>query len=163
MMKRLIAAIAVLATPLTAAATPELAHEWGNKAASLHAQTTNLITAIDMGEQPDFALSYLLEIERFSVTASRLGQWIDTSNGASDLGCIFRGMAAEGEVQLNTLDGAHASDTARDALRRLAAMFADAEMIALASTYRRAGLDANRASVPQSCPANPASALNALE
>jgi len=161
-MKRLVIAIALFATPFTASASPELASQWGSKAASLHAQTTDLITMIDQGDSPDFALQYLLDVQRFAATATRLGSWIDRSSGAKDLGCIFRGMAAEGEVQLDTLDSADDTATTREALRRLATMFSDAEMVAIASTRRSATPGLASATSRQSCPASSYAALDAL-
>jgi len=161
-MKRLIAAFVLFAAPLSAQASPQLASEWGHRAANLHAETTDLITAIDTGAQLDVTLQFLIDIERFSSTATKLGTWIDTSEGAQDLGCIFRGMAAEGQLQLETLDTAADLTKSREALRRLATMFADAELIALASTRRSAMPNSATTAQAQSCPASAASAFAAL-
>lgn len=159
-MKRLVAIFALFALPLTAQASPQLAQDWGGKAASLHAETTALITEIDSGLHPEIDLTYLIEIERFAATAGRLGSWIDTSEGPADLGCIFRGMAAEGERQINTLDTANDLSDRRTALRRLATMFADAEMIAVATSRQRLRTSETAA---HTCPADPAMVFSALD
>ncbi len=161
-MKRLIVVFALFAAPLGALASPQLASDWGKHAASLHAETTDLISAIDTGAHPDVTLSYLIDIKRFSSTATRLGLWIDASEGAQDLGCIFRGMADEGELQLEALDTSVDLIKSREALRRLAAMFADAELIALSSTRRSAMPRSATNAQDQSCPASATRAFAVL-
>lgn len=161
-MKRIFAALILVLLPLNAAASPELATEWGNKAADLHTETSALIQLIDRGETHNLNPDYLFEIERFSMTAARLGGWIDQTGKAPDLGCIFRGMASEGELQLTALDAGASQDQTRAALGRLVSMFSDAEMIAVASARRTYLSPARSSSQPASCPASADAALHAL-
>lgn len=161
-MRRLLLAICLLCVPLNAAATPELAAQWGYKAADLHAETSDLISQIDQGELPTFNPEFLYEVERFAINASRLGHWIEQTGSAPDLGCIFRGMAAEGELQLEALDTSSGQGETRAALRRLASMFADAEVIAVASSRRTYVATGRSKTAPAACPASAEAALYAL-
>lgn len=161
-MKRLICACAVLAFPLLAHASPELATEWGSEASDLHAETTVMLTVIDIGDRPDLKLDYLIKVQRFTSTARKLGKWIDTSKGARDLGCIFRGMAEEGELQLAALDTTPDTPSTRAALARLATMFSDAEVIAIASSHRTKAPALPRSAQVHTCPASSKLAQNAL-
>lgn len=123
-MKRLAVVIAVLSyCAQSAAASPELAEAWGEKAAELYQ------TALALREGAEQTAGFEAEIARFSVTASRLAGWIDDENGPADLGCIFRGMAAEAESQLEALD----AGKTEDALERLTPMFSDAELVSAAA------------------------------
>lgn len=158
-MKRLIAFIAICALPFAAQASPQLAQEWGGKAASLHAETMALITDIDSGLQPEINLAYLIELERFTATAKRLGSWIDDSHGSAELSCIFRTIAAEGARQTETLDTVNVLFEKRRALRRLARMFSEAEMIAGASSQRRLSV---AQTAKRTCPADPPMVLSSL-
>lgn len=162
-MKRLICAMAAFILPSMAYASPELATEWGQEAAELHAQTTVLITVIDIGDRPDLNLDYLMDVQRFTTTARSLGTWIDTSDGAKDLGCIFRGMAQEGSDQLTALDEATDSPSTRSALSRLATMFADAEVISVASTHRTKTPALTESAQARACPASAKLAQSALQ
>ena len=97
-MKRLITSLVLSALPFSAAASPDLARDWGTKASALYEDTIELLESDAV--IPD---TYETEIGRFTLTAGRLGSWIDGSGGPSDLGCIFRGMAEEGEADLFAL------------------------------------------------------------
>ena len=149
-MKRLIASLILSALPFTAAASPELARDWGTKASALYEDTVELLESD--ASIPD---SYETEIGRFALTAGRLGSWIDGSGGPTDLGCIFRGMAEEGETQLMALESAETPGGREDSLKRLASMFSDAEAIAAAaalSADKRRPIEAHGAR--DSCAAN---------
>lgn len=123
-MKRLAVIIALLSyCAQPAAASPELAEAWGEKAGELYQ------TALALRDGAGETAGFEAEIARFSVTASRLAGWIDHEGGPADLGCIFRGMAAEAESQLEALD---AGKTAV-ALERLTLMFSDAELVSAAA------------------------------
>ncbi|MDJ0920455.1 MAG: hypothetical protein QNI84_04965 [Henriciella sp.] len=161
-MKRIVAALTLLLLPLSAAASPELALQWGHKAGDLRIETSELIHQVDTGEQPAFSADYLYEIERFAMTASRLSHWVDQTGKAPDLGCIFRGMASEGELQLDALDTALDRAQTRAALARLVSMFSDAEMIAVASSRRTYLTTARTVGQPESCAASADAALHAL-
>lgn len=163
-MKRLLMILALAALPFSAAASPQLANEWGAKASELYGETVALIEASDEGDAITVPDAYGTEIGRFAVMAGRLGSWIDGNDGPSDLGCIFRGMAQEGETQLTALDTAATADETHAALKRLATMFSDAEVIAAAAS--RSGADAGAPAVSShaaSCAANPEATRSALQ
>ncbi|MEO1189805.1 MAG: hypothetical protein AAFW60_12110 [Pseudomonadota bacterium] len=161
-MKRLLACLCLFAAPLYAHANTDLARQWGQEAGRLSLETSSLISAVDMGESADITDTYALDVYRFGRTSADLARWIDHSNGPNDLGCIFRGMAAESETQLMELESTPAAPEQRESLRRLAVMFADAEMIAIAA-QRRAPASAVGVHTPRnSCAADAEMALNAL-
>ena len=120
MLKRLIVPIALAALALPAAASPELAESWGARAAALYTESVGYLDTARTGEAPALPDHYLIDLERFSATATRLGTWNDQVSGAKDLGCIFRGMAEEAEVQLTALEAAKSADASETALKRLA-------------------------------------------
>ena len=163
-MKRLFVSLAIIAAlPVTAAASPELAGDWGIKAADLHEETSGLIAAIDRTGDTAITEDYEIEIARFATAATRLGRWIDGNDGPSDLGCIFRGMAEEGEVQLDALFEAESAGETRDSLVRLAAMFSDAEVIAVAASQSARFETPALKSDAASCPASASAARAALK
>ncbi|MEM7327844.1 MAG: hypothetical protein AAF437_03830 [Pseudomonadota bacterium] len=135
-MKRFLACFCLIAAPFSAQANTELARQWGVEANRLSIETTDLITAVDLGEPAEITDRYALDVYRFGRTSADLARWIDHSNGPNDLGCIFRGMATESEVQLSELETPTEPIDQRESLRRLAIMFADAEMIAIAAQRR---------------------------
>ncbi|MEZ5998596.1 MAG: hypothetical protein R3B98_07880 [Hyphomonas sp.] len=162
MLKRLFAPVLLAAlAALPAAASPELAEIWGAKAAALYSETTDLLDTARTGERPALDDGYLIDLERFAMTATRLGSWNDEVSGAKDLGCIFRGMAEEAEVQLNALEGAGSATASEAALKRLVTLFDDAQEISVAAAWaaRHGGALPNaNDGVPAACPANPAMA-----
>lgn len=161
-MKRFLACLCLIITPLSAEASTELARQWGVEAHRLSAQTTDLIMAVDLGETAEISDTYALDIYRFGRTSSDLARWIDQSDGPHDLGCIFRGMAAESETQLTDLDTTLATVEQRDTLRRLAVMFSDAEIIAIAAQHRAPARTVGLTASPSSCAGDAEMALNAL-
>ena len=161
-MKRFLLVLAALALPFSASASPELAGDWGVKAADLREETADLIAKLDTSGHAAIKPSYEIEIERFAYAATRLGQWIDGNDGPSDLGCIFRGMAEEGVVQLDALSIAINAKSKRESLVRLAAMFSDAEVIALAATHSSQRDVPAVQSIAASCPASASAAHAAL-
>lgn len=162
-MKRILVILAALAAPLYAAASPGLAGDWGIKASGLYEETAELIAELDTDAQASIPQSYEIEIERFAVAASQLGSWVDGNDGPSDLGCIFRGMAEEGSVQLEALEQAETPSQTRASLVRLATMFSDAEVIAIAAIHaddhETPAVSSNR----MSCPVNADMARAALD
>lgn len=161
-MKRLIACLVLCALPFTASASPELARDWGTRASTLYQETVSMLNSdSDLSDVPD---SYETEIGRFALTAGRLGSWIDGSGGPSDLGCIFRGMAAEGENQLAALEAAETPQGREQSLKRLATMFSDAEAIgAAAALSNGADTPPNLHAGVGSCAANPDATRSALQ
>ncbi|MEQ9315633.1 MAG: hypothetical protein RLN72_07260 [Henriciella sp.] len=162
-MKRLILALAAIALPFTASASQQLASDWGIKASGLYEDTVTLIEAIDTAGETPIPHDYEVEIERFALAAGKLGSWIDGNDGPSDLGCIFRGMAEEGVVQLDALYEAGSPADTRASLVRLATMFSDAEVIAVAAIHS-SGHEAPAVSniAAASCPVSAAAAKAAL-
>lgn len=161
-MKRFLACLILMITPLSAEASTELARQWGMEAMRLSTETTDLIMAVDMGETAEISDTYALDIYRFGRTSADLAQWIDQSDGPHDLGCIFRGMAAESESQLSDLESPLATIEHRDTLRRLAVMFSDAEVISVAAQHRAPARAVGMSASPSSCAGDAELALNAL-
>lgn len=161
-MKRLFACLILAVLPLSAEASTDLARQWGLEASRLSVETAQLIQAVDLGQQPELSNRYALDVFRFGRTAQDLAVWIDDSNGPNDLGCIFRGMAAESEDQLERLETSDAADINRESLRRLASMFADAEMIAVAAQRRAPTPGLAAAKHKASCAADPSAVLDRL-
>ena len=160
-MKRLLLALLLLLAP-EAGASPELADQFGLKASGLYEDTVAAANALRSGGDADLLEDYIDELSVFAGTALKLGSWSDAQAGASDFGCIFRGMAAESETQLIELESPATGSDQRESLRRLAEMFADAEIIAIAA-QRRASARAVGVHTPaNSCAADAHLAFQAL-
>jgi len=153
-MKHILIGLALGVFASTAHGDPELARAFSGAAAELGEETRGAI------EGRALPADYGDELARFSVNAARLARWIDDTGRPSDFGCIFRGMAEEAELQLAVIDATHGGETA---LRRLAALFHDAESVGLAASLSQPG-ERGRASGagPDTCAANPAAALQYL-
>ncbi len=153
-MKRLALSLLCLVAAPMASASPELAHSWSAKAGDLYLQTAEHMRGAKHGGKHSLDAGYVVELERFAYTASRLGAWNDAESGAKDLGCIFRGMAEDVEVQLDALIDAPAPRDKITALKRLSALLDDAQQIgpaaASAAKHAKTGTHA-----PAACPANP--------
>jgi hypothetical protein len=154
-MKRLLLSLFFAALPLGAQANTGLAQQWGVEANRLSVETATLIHALDMGHAADISETYALDVYRFGRTSADLAHWIDRSEGPHDLGCIFRGMASESESQLNLLESQLEISDQRASLQRLAGMFADAEIIAIAAQRNALGPERAASSSVQSCAAAP--------
>ena len=161
-MKRFLACLILTIAPLSAEASTELARQWGVEATRLATETTDLIMAVDMGETAEISDTYALDIYRFGRTSADLAHWIDQSDGPHDLGCIFRGMAAESEAQLTDLETSLATVENRDTLRRLAVMFSDAEIISVAAQHRAPARAVGMTTSPSHCAGDSSLALEAL-
>lgn len=158
-MKRLLVTLSLVIAPL-AHASPELAEQFGVKAGGLYQETVAFADQMRMGGNADLSEAYVEELAIFAGTALKLGSWSDAHAGASDFGCIFRGMAEEADVQLTELEEATSTSQKSAALSRLIAMFDDAQSIAAAAAHaaRRAETEkgGNRIAAAPSCAANPA-------
>lgn len=163
MLKRLILATAIIATPLAAQASPELAKDWGAQAAALSLETSDLISAIDHGKSAQASDDYYIRLDKFARTSATLGKWIDATDGPHDLGCIFRGMKVEASTQAEALDMARENDAKRATLKRLATMFADADMISEAASRRTATPTLEHTSDTDACPFSSEAAMAALK
>ena len=136
MLKHLLLGLWLSVFSLSAAASPQTAKLWGTTASDLRTETAAHIASIDLGQPLILSDTFALNVYRFGRTSGELAKWIDGTNGPNDLGCIFRGMSAEAEFQLEALEQAETATLQREALRRLTSMFADAEMIASAAQNR---------------------------
>ena len=161
-MKRFLACLCLIAAPLSAEASTELARQWGIEAGRLSLETSELISSVEMGESAEISDTYALDVYRFGRTSADLARWIDHSNGPGDLGCIFRGMASESETQLIELESPATNGNQRESLRRLAEMFADAEVIAIAAQRRASARAVGVHNPANSCAADAEMALHAL-
>lgn len=161
-MKRLLTSCLLLFLPLSAQASTDLAQQWGKEAGRLSSQTVDMMLAIDLGEDLILTDQFALDVYRFGRTSADLAVWIDDSKGPNDLGCIFRGMAAESETQLQTLESSTETQPQRESLRRLASVFADAEMIAIAAQQRAPAPSLISKSSHATCSADAGSVLEAL-
>lgn len=146
MLKRILTVAALIAWPLSASADADLAAAWGHKAGALY------VTTLDALEGETVPATFEGDLIRFAVTSARLGGWVDETSGPGDLGCIFRGMAEEAELQLDLLDDPVAR---QGALKRLATLFYDAENIAAAAVHANAHPSGyNEVQQPSICAAN---------
>lgn len=161
-MKRLISCLAFAALPLSAQASTDLAQQWGVEAHRLSQETTQMLLAVDMGQIPEISDTYALDVYRFGRTSADLATWIDTSKGPNDLGCIFRGMASESSDQLEALETDSDLLDQRASLTRLATMFVDAEIIAIAAQRRTPTVGRVANQMHSVCGADPASVLDHL-
>ena len=161
-MKRLLTSCLLLLLPLSAQASNDLAQQWGKEAGRLSSQTVDMMLAIDLGEDLTLTDQFALDVYRFGRTSADLAVWIDDSKGPNDLGCIFRGMAAESETQLQTLETSTETQPQRESLRRLASVFADAEMIAIAAQQRAPAPSLISKSSHATCSADAGSVLETL-
>ena len=158
-MKRLIFDLSMAIAPM-ANASPELAEQFGVKAQGLYIETVEVSGVLLNDTSAELSDDYINELAVFAGTALKLGQWSDSQAGASDFGCIFRGMAEEADKQLFELEIARTPAAKRDALKRLIAMFDDAQSIAAAASHAARRMeketgDSFVAAAP-SCAANPA-------
>lgn len=161
-MKRLFASCILLLLPVSAHASTDLARQWGQEAARLSGVTADMMLAVDYGEELSLPDEFALDLYRFGRTSADLAVWIDDTNGPNDLGCIFRGMAAESETQLNTLESSAEARPKRESLRRLSSLFADAELMALAAQRRAPAPSLVAKSANASCAADPGAVLETL-
>lgn len=152
MLKRLIVVSSALMLATSANASPEAAEDWGTQASALYRTTATLLEAVSGGQETELSGEYTRDLARFSATAGRLAIWVDTSGGAKDFGCIYRGMAEEAELQLYALEEASERVAAKSALTRIATMLDDAQSIAVASAH--AARNGTSAAPSGHCPAS---------
>lgn len=116
-------------------ASPETAEDWGARAGVLYGMTTKFLNTSTYASNSQLEVDYLEGLTQFAIIAGRLAVWVDTSGGAKDFGCIYRGMAEEAELQLETLETVSTQEDAAAALTRIATMLDDAQSIAVASAH----------------------------
>ncbi len=152
-MKPIIACIAMAVLPMSAQSSTDLARQWGQEANRLSAQTSDMITTMNLGQSLEISDAYALDVYRFGRTSADLARWIDGANGPSDLGCLFRGIAVESEAQLMALETADTAPPETESLHRLAALFSDAEIMAVAAQRPRLTARTNARQGCSSCAA----------
>lgn len=130
-MKRLIFCLILTALPFSAQASTDLARQWGQEASRLSMETTEMIYAVDIGQPLEVSETFALDVYRFGRTSADLARWVDGARGPQDLACIFRGMATESEDQLMALEGLDGIHAQRESLSRLAALFSNAQRVAV--------------------------------
>jgi len=130
-MIRLVSCLILSALPLSAQASTDLARQWGQEANRLSIETTEMIYAVDIGQPLEVSETFALDVYRFGRTSADLAQWVDGARGPHDLACIFRGMATESEDQLIALEGLDGVHAQRESLSRLAALFSNAQRVAV--------------------------------
>ncbi|MEO1029665.1 MAG: hypothetical protein AAFX02_11495 [Pseudomonadota bacterium] len=155
-MKRLLLSICVLAsaTPF-ASASPELAEKWGANATRLYTESVAHLSRIETDRTlipPKDA--YIDQTLRFAIQASRLGKWMDENTDTRDFGCIFRGMSEEADLQVQSLETAGSATDQVAALKRMIAMFDDAQTIAVAAIDVAQTGAASEGQIPRQCRAN---------
>jgi len=135
MLKHTLAALILALSASAASASPETAENWGLQASDIYNDAAAMMTSIDQrsfdGITPDFEDRLI----RFASTASYLGGWTDETQTSPDLGCIYRGMAEESELQLIAVENAQTAADLKAALSRIATMADDAQSIAVASAH----------------------------
>lgn len=160
MMKRVLLPLTLTLLAGPAAASPELAELWGAKAATLSAQSADLLNAAQHGRMPALDEDYVIELERFALNATRLGSWSDASGSPAALGCTFRSLGAEAESQLEALEAAHTVRSSEIALAQLMTLFDDARDLSSAAAWAARHRStqpeaASAANGPDACPGTP--------
>lgn len=136
-MKRLILCLAVLGLPfLSAQASPELAARWGEDASALQTTVKSHIRSVEagIGGRGEVDQRFSNQVIRFALDAEKLSRWIDQTPETADLGCIFRGMSEEADLQLEKLETASTLGETANALERLEKLFDDAKAISAAAS-----------------------------
>ncbi len=152
MLKHTLCAVMVTAYAASASASPETAEQWGLEAREIYAQTAEMIRALENRTFDGLSVEFEDQLIRFASTAAHLGGWTDETQIAPDLGCIYRGMAEEVELQLDAIEAAKSTAQMKVALTRLAAMADDAQSIAIASAH--AGRTGKQAAPTGQCLSN---------
>ena len=135
MLKQFICATILGITASTAAASPETAENWGVQASDIYSTVEELLSEQSPASVSILSADFEDKMIRFASTASHLAIWTDETQSSPDLGCIYRGMAEEAELQLLALESAASSADVKAALKRIASMTDDAQAIAVASAH----------------------------
>ena len=108
-------------------AAPQDARDWAALAEDLFLETeTEKAEAETRYDAAPLSPALRVGLQRFGVMSSHLSRDMASYGGATDLACIFRGMAEETDLQLKTLANAETSAARSDALTRLSFMLDDA-------------------------------------
>lgn len=152
MLKHLLCIAAFACSAATASASPETAENWGVQATEIYQTTSDMLNDINTRSFNGIPLNFEDRMIRFAATASHLAIWTDETQNSPDLGCIYRGMAEEAELQLIALEDATSAKSIAAALKRIATMTDDAQSIAVASAH--AGRTGNQVAPTGQCLSN---------
>lgn len=142
----------VMALPL-AQANPDLARSWSEEASLLEAR-------INTSPEGNLSEDLKSDIQRFGRIAGRLANSGSEANPLPhDLGCIFRGMKEETDIQLSHLSPEASTEDISNARTRLVKMFDDAADVGQAAAIAlEAGVALDQAETtsdePAQCPAD---------
>lgn len=155
-MKRvLISLILACSSATAAAASPDLAMKWGADATSLYSESVTHLGQVEQNKAPtELSDSFVDRIVRFAIEATRLGKWMDENTDTTDFGCIFRGMAEEADRQLQEIVQSRSPAEQAASLKRIIAMFDDAQTIAVAALEVANTGEASQAPTAHQCLAN---------
>ena len=122
-------ALATALTPKSALADANSARDWALLAHDLKNSAASAKRQADQSAMLGLTVvpsDLIKELPRFGLVASRLGSELDAYPDATDLSCIFRGMAEETDTQLKALKRAQSGVEQSAALSRLFLMLDDA-------------------------------------
>lgn len=132
-MKRLALSLALALMLATPASADTLASQVQAEASRLLIQVKaaeSAAKAKPSSKPAPLAPAFVADLQRFALATSRLSVEIDQRGGPADLRCIFRGMAAESDAQLQAASSATTGTPQANALSRINHMLSDAVLIA---------------------------------
>lgn len=158
MLKQICIASALALMAGSASASPELAELWGAKAATLAGDSASLLDTARQGRMPALDEDYVIEVERFAYNATRLGDWTAQAGVPPAIGCSFRSLAKDTEIEIVALEGARSARASAKALDGLMTLFADARALSTAAAWsaRHTSGHPVTLSTPAPCPERPA-------
>lgn len=158
MLKQIFIASVLTLTAGSAAASPELAELWGAKATALAGDSAPLLDTARQGRLPALDEAYVIEVERFAFNATRLGDWTQHAGIPAAIGCSFRRLGEDAEIELEALEGARSARASAAALDGLMTLFADARRLSKAAAWsaRHASGRPVALQSPAACPEKPA-------
>ena len=158
MLKQISLASALALMAGSASASPELAELWGAKAAALAGESAPLLDTARQGRLPVLDEDYVIEVERFAFNAARLGNWTVQAGVPAAIGCSFRSLGEEAEIELEALEGARSARASAEALNGLMRLFEDARTLSTAAawTARHGSGHPVALGPPAACPETPA-------
>lgn len=157
MLKHICIAAALMLAAGSASASPELAELWGAKATALAGDSAPMLDTARQGRMPTLDEDYVIELERFALNATRLGDWTQQSGIPAAIGCSFRNVAEDAEIGLEALEYARSARDSAEALDGLISLFADARNLSAAAAWSARHATGHPAAVgaPVACPQKP--------
>ncbi len=106
-------------------------------------------------DAPVISDDFIVYMQRFGLSASRLSNVMERANGPVDMQCIFRGMAKETGDQLLAISRAKTGFEQAEALNRIVSMLDDAALVSKAAerTLANGPMPITNKTVIGSCPA----------